>query len=269
MSFNLQEGSYIYRGDAFGVSARFEHPDKVLVPTQAQAILAATGGEASSVVRDFNFQDRVMFSEATARAVGTSHDDTYYTDVTATIRDFRFMQVHADFINMHIASVHRRSGRTPVAIDEGDVTFTGSTISGLIVAGNKIEIEWDETLSKYPTFERLHAALPKRGVTYGCGTTKHHLKHDTIASIVGGVKQLSDSEKKALRKDPTANLTGVRFYRNVVLVPDFGKIFIGEVLIERAIRRINMLRIELGCGTGGGGTAGGGTGNGADIPPAP
>ena len=61
MSFNLQQGSYIYHGDAFGVSARFEHPNKTTVPTQAQAILAPTGGEAFSSVRDYNFQDAVVF----------------------------------------------------------------------------------------------------------------------------------------------------------------------------------------------------------------
>lgn len=268
MSFNLQEGSYIYRGDAFGVSARFEHPDRGLVPTQAQAILAPTGGEAYSSVRDFNFQDKVSFSEATARAVGTKHDDTYFTDVTATVRDFRFLQVHADIINMHISSVHRRADKRGTDIIEGDVSLSGSTISGLIIAGHKIEIEWDETLSKYTTFETLRKALPKRGFTYGCGNAKEHIINDSIAKIVGGVQELSAAEAKMLTKDPDARLTGLRYFRNIVLVPDFGKIFIGEVLIERATRRLNMLRVELGCGTNGGGTAGGGTGNGTDIPPA-
>lgn len=268
MSFNLQEGSYIYRGDAFGVSARFDHPNKVTVPTQAQAILAPTGGEAFSSVRNYNFNDAVVFDEAIARAVGSRDPDgSYHTDVTSTIRNLRFLQVHADFINMRIVSVRRPDKRNKGLIPENDVTFPGAKIDGLVIAGHRVDITIDETPSKFPTYEALHKAFPKRGFTYGCGTLAGTHKHDTIVAKIDGIEPLSKAESKLLMKDPDAQLSGLRYYRNVVLVPEFGKIFVGELLIERGIRRLNMLRIELGCGTGGGGSAGGGTGDGGDIPP--
>lgn len=268
MSFNLNEGSYIYRGDAFGVSARFDHPNKVTVPTQAQAVLAPTGGEAFASVRNFNFQDAVVFDEATARVVGSRDPDgSYHTDVSATIRNLRFLQVHADVINMRLTSVHRIRERRKGIIDEADISTAGSKIHGLIVAGHVIEIEWDESPSSAATFESYRKAFPKRGFAYGTGGVKDHLVHDTIVKRLSGVDPLTKAEAKTLLDDPDATLPGLRCYRNVILVPEFGKIFVGELLIERAIRRINMLRIELGCGTGGGGSAGGGTGNGGEIPP--
>lgn len=271
MSFNLQQGSYIYHGDAFGVSARFEHPNKMTVPTQAQAILAPTGGEAFSSVRDFNFQDAVMFDEAMARAVGSQDPDgSYHTDASATIRNLRFLQVHADFVNARVTSVHRVRETRKGVIDEADVSVTGSAIQNLIIAGQKIDLAFDtETFARFPTFESLRKGDPKRGFLYGHGSVKDAIVHTTIVKAIDGVPQLSASERKTLLNDADAELSGIRYYNNVVLVPHFGKIFIGEVIIERGYRRINMLRIELGCGTGGGGTVGGGGGNGGDIPPAP
>src|SRR5436190_6865458 len=99
MSFNLEEASYIYHGDAFGVSAHFDHPNKSTLPTQAQAVLAPTGGEAFSSVRSFNHHDAVVFDEAVARAVGSRDPDgSYHTDVSARISNIRFDQVHAELV---------------------------------------------------------------------------------------------------------------------------------------------------------------------------
>ena len=268
MSFSLNEGSYIYRGDAFGVSARFDHPNKMTVPTQAQAVLAPSGGEAYSSVRSFNHQDAVVFEEATARVVGSKDPDgSYHTDVTSNVRGLRFLQVHADIINMRITSVHRIRERRKGVMDEADIRFGGSAIKGLVVAGQVIDVDIDEDPSSEGTFIGYRKKFPKRGFVYEQGGVKDAVAHDTIVKSIRGVQKLSADEAKLLAKDPNATLTGVRYYRNVVLVPEFGKIFIGELLIERGIRRLNMLRIELGCGTGGGGSAGGGSGDGGEIPP--
>jgi hypothetical protein len=267
MSFNLNEGSYIYRGDAFGVSARFDHPNKDTVPTQAQAVLAPTGGEAYSSVKNFNHRDAVVFDEAMARVVGSKDPDgSYHTDVTSSVRNLRFLQVHADIINMRITSVHRVRSTSRV-MPEADIGFAGCSIKGLVIAGHVIEVDLDDEPSKAPTFVGYRKAYPKRGFVYESGGVKEHIIHDTLVKSISGVQRLSKDEANALVKDPNATLAGLRYYRNVVLVPEFGKIFIGELLIERGLRRVNMLRIELGCGTGGGGSAGGGGGDGGDIPP--
>jgi hypothetical protein len=265
MSFSLDEGSYIYRGDAFGVSARFDHPNKDTVPTQAQAVLAPSGGEAYSSVRNFNHRDAVVFDEAMARAVGSKDPDgSYHTEVTSTVRNLRFLQVHADLINMRITSVHRVRSRKGV-IDEAEIGFSGCSIKGLVIAGHMIEVNIPDIAA--PTFVEYRKKYPKRGHVYESGGVKDLVVHDTLVDGITGVQRLSKDEANALLKDPNATLPGLRYYRNVVLVPEFGKIFIGELLIERGLRRVNMLRIELGCGTGGGGSAGGGGGDGGDIPP--
>ena len=260
------ESSFLFHGSAFGLAARFDHPEKVTIPTQAMAVLAPTGGEASSTVKSFQYKEAVTFDEATARVVGSQDPDgSYHTDVTATIRGLRFLQlVHADLIVARVNSIHRPRETRRGIIDESEVTVTGSGIEGLYIAGKKLDFELDtEVFSDNATFEKLRKA--KRGGMYGHAPAKETLIRHSVVKAIDG-QPISDAERKMTR-DPKYILPGVRIDGHVVWVPHFGKIFIGEVIVQRGYRRINMLRMELGCGTGGGGTAGGGEGNGGEIPP--
>lgn len=261
------ESSFLYHGSAFGLAARFDHPEKVTIPTQAMAVLAPTGGEASSIVRSFNWKDSVLFEEASARVVGSQdRDGSYHTEVTATVRGLRFLQlVQADFIVARVNSIHRPRETRRGIVDETEITFTGSSIEGLYLGGKRLDLHLDfEAFSKYPTYESLVKA--KRGLSFMHAGMKDAFRHDSVVKEVA-CDRITDAERKKTA-DPKYILPGIRKDGNVVWVPHFGKIFIGEVIAERGYRRINMLRMELGCGTGGGGTAGGGEGNGAEIPPA-
>jgi hypothetical protein len=260
------ESSFLFHGSAFGLAARFDHPEKVTIPTQAMAVLAPTGGEASSTVKSFQYKDAIMFEEATARVVGSQDPDgSYHTDVTATIRGLRFLQlVQADLIVARVNSIHRPRETRKGIIDEAEVTVTGSAIEGLYIAGKKLNFEMDcEVFSHNATFDKLRKA--KRGAMYSHSGAKETLIRDSVVKAID-CQRITDAERKKTA-DPKYILPGVRVDGNVVWVPHFGKIFIGEVIIQRGYRRINMLRMELGCGTGGGGTAGGGEGNGGEIPP--
>lgn len=260
-------GSFLYHGSAFGVAARFDHPNKITIPTQAVAVLSPSGGESWSAVGRFE-QNGVIFEEATARAAGSEDPNgSRHTEVTATVRGIRFLQlVEADRVVARVNSIHRLKETRNGVIDESEVTFTGSNITGLHIAGKSMDLEIDtELFARYSTFERLRKGEPKHGTLYSQGGVKEGLVYSSIVKAID-CQPLTAAERKSL-SDPAYTLPGIRCDGNVVLVPHFGKIFIGEVLIQRGYRRINMLRMELGCGTGGGGTVGGGDGNGTEIPP--
>ena len=260
-------GSFLYHGSAFGVAAQFDHPNKVTIPTQAMAVLSPSGGEAMSSVDKFD-QYGVAFEQATARAAGSQDPDgSRHTEVTATVRGVRFLQlVEANYVVARVNSIHRVRETKAGIVDEAEVNFTNSGIDRLFIAGKEIGIGWNtEKFAQYPTFERLRKGDPKCGVAYGCAGVKDHILYTSIVDEID-CQPLSKDERKALG-NPEYTLPGVRCDGNVLLVPHFGKIFIGEVIIQRGYRRINMLRMELGCGTGGGGTVGGGDGNGTQIPP--
>jgi hypothetical protein len=50
-------------------------------------------------------------------------------------------------------------------------------------------------------------------------------------------------------------------------IKDFATLYLGEYRISKFTRRLNMLRVELGCGTGGSVSFGEGGGNGQWEPP--
>ena len=270
MSFT-QGRTYLYRGSAFGFAAQFDHPSKATIPTQAMAVLAPTGGEAFSTVRNFDYQNIITFDEASAYAVGSEDPDgSHHSVATVAVRNFRFLNViEADLVTMRVASVHRPRGEArDETIEEGEVTLTGSCIHGLRIACQPIDLTFrTELFAEHPTFDRFVKGGRDAGKCYAHGSAEKGLIVTSIVERVAGCQALSDDERKNLF-NPRFALSGIRCSRNAVFVPGFGRIVIGEVIIERGYRRINMLRIELGCGNAGTGTVGGGEGNGAEIPPA-
>jgi hypothetical protein len=58
----------------------------------------------------------------------------------------------------------------------------------------------------------------------------------------------------------------LKTYGNVIVVPQFGKIFLGEVILKKGTRQLTMLRLELGSPVAGHMVICGGGGNRAGWP---
>ena len=70
----------------------------------------------------------------------------------------------------------------------------------------------------------------------------------------------------SLVKDMKINCPGVKTVGHAFEVPEFGRVYIGEVIAERCKRTVTMLRIQLGCSVVGGVTAAQTAGNGRTLP---
>jgi hypothetical protein len=244
MSIQPNRGSYLYHGSAFGFGAQFTHPTKSTIPTQAVAIVPPSGGESFACVKDYDYNCIVTFDEATAYAAGTEDPDgSHNTLASVTIRNFNFLNmVHAELIVMRITTKHPPSrGKAGDPLPEAEISFRGSHVQGLYVGGARPALNFDTALfDECVTFDRLRARTDDKRC---------------FSHVKGG--------------DPTVIHTSLTGNPDPIEIPDFGRIFIGEVIAQRGYRRVNMLRFDLGCSVGGSGTAGGGEGNGTDIPPAP
>jgi len=99
----------------------------------------------------------------------------------------------------------------------------------LCVSGCPVEIEFDYTfLLKHKTFDDLSknlAALKKSG---------------RMAEESHGVILCS------LVKSLKVECPGVEVQGHVITVPHFGKIYIGELLVEPGFKRLSMMHLELG-----------------------
>ncbi|HYM61982.1 MAG TPA: hypothetical protein VEZ11_13950 [Thermoanaerobaculia bacterium] len=207
---------------------------------------------------------------------------------TATIEGLNVQDVlRVDKIVARVTSSHSPKSSGPGKIDEADIRTTGSHIEGLKVGGTSVRVEIDDTLDRYSTLDAFNNA-------YASDET---LRDDCNARFLWGRPpdgipadlarryawceelcraQSSDgrfappSSKGLIMGSIVGNITPrngkLAAFGNVIVVPDFGKIFLGELFIYQGRRRLNMLRLELGSPLDGDITVSSGESNGTPFP---
>jgi hypothetical protein len=216
-----------------------------IIPAQGIASLSSTGGESYSTVRDYNWKGLITFDEASAYATGSKEfdeveqKDVYNTLSTVTVRNLNVANmVHADLVVARVTSKHVFGSA------EGEVTFTGSMIQNLVIAGHSVNVVMDEKpFTDFPTYAGLSNELARCRPTFA--------RNDDVTKVL--------SCSLATRVGDTDG-----FWVNI---PEFGTIYVAQVIIKPSYRRISMLRFELGCPLCGDAEVGGGETNGVPYWP--
>jgi hypothetical protein len=235
--------SFAYHAQCTGFSAALTKPCCENIPGQASIALSKTGGESYSRVEKFNWKGLITFDEASAYATGSRDHGAYNTLSTVTIRNLNVANmVHADLVVARVTSKHQKGA------DEGDITFAGSMIRNLTVAGEPVELEFEhEAFASHPTYAAFAQNVNNLGVTTPYVDPKT------------GVVTCS-----LLRAARAATLKPSGY---TITVPEFGTIYIAQVIIRPGYRRLSMLRFELGCPLAGSAEAGGSESNGIEYWP--
>jgi hypothetical protein len=241
--------SFAYHAQAVGFAASLTRPCYENIPSLATASLSMTGGESYSTVKNYNWKGLISFDEASAYATGSKGQSAskehegkvvYNTLSTVTVKNLNVANmVHADLVVARVTSKHYAGE------PEAEITFAGSTIQNLVIAGHRrdVVIE-DDLLNKFPTYARLSNELQ---AAQNKDLMWKDPKQDLISCSL--VKRVGDHE-------------GFMFP-----IPEFGPIYVAHVLMKPSYRRISMLRFELGCPIGGSMEAAGGETNGAPYWP--
>jgi hypothetical protein len=182
--------------------------------------------------------------------------------------------VTADRIVMKLSSQHVPGE------DEGRIIPLGSKFENLKVAGHLVDVQIDHDLfcqcDTYGEFKRRY----KDDADFRKKTRKQFMWGDYDADTPQFLKdrfkwhtgQDTPPESKgiapctmvkAVVHDQPATL---KTYGNVMIVPQFGKIFFGEMVLENSTRSVTMLRLALGSPVDGDVEIGGGTTNGTGYP---
>ncbi len=272
--------TFFYHASGNAVGGVITRPFFANIDGRASAALPITGGYATSEFADFSYPQVVSFKKASTQLAGSfnAKDETYDTLVTVVIEGLNILDtVTADRIVMKLSSQHHKKE------NEGHVIPLGSKFENLRIAGHPVEVQLDHELfcacDTYTGFKKRYKEDEKfRNTTrkqflwgdYDADTPqflkdrfKWHTGPDTPPEAKGIVP--CHMVKVIVHEEPAKPL--LKTWGNLIRVPQFGDIFLGELILADGTRRASMMRLELGSPIGGSFTVGYATANGTTWPP--
>jgi hypothetical protein len=231
-----EDPRYFFNAYATGFSGRITKPFDQLIDVQASCALPPSGGYASSRVDGFRLKEIISFSSAYTQVTGSAHDEeqAWNQVATSTIENLNIQgQVTADRVTAWMSI--KRGYKTELPV----FRILGCRFDNLFVSGDPVSLEFDQSIETWAeAVQKFSPYQPPKG-------------NVIVGSAVQNVKAKGLIEP------------------NIIDVPDFGRVILGEYLITPNARSLTMFRVEMGCGfegSGGGGNVGG---NGTQYPPYP
>jgi hypothetical protein len=260
---------YIFHGDAVAVGGRVVRPKDVWFDPRCASTLPPVGGRTSAVIKARRFDKFLKFGSATSLAegafddrkkhqqvtkgVGRQEDLSATTTVRAAIGDLVVgidpqLTIKRLRVSLISKSPEKPEGETIVGMGQD------AAINGVAIGGHKLIIELNKTLFREnDTFTKLKRAA--EDATY----MQNHAACLVVGATIDGKPQIGLIEVRGVvygtivqsirwagKPYPGAVIDG-----HLVTVPEFGKIYLGEIFIARDSRRITLLRCEFGSPFGG------------------
>lgn len=272
--------AFYFHSDANSLGGTIDQPFQKAIPSQASAALPASGGHITTRTEAFNFEEIISCRAAYTRVSGREiqKNGPWSTLVTSVVEGLNVLDViTAERAVAQISAEYSIDSRYP------RVSLAGSHFDGLKVGG-------------YDAFPRLNSSL----LTPGCGADASQGRltfpdfqktgREQAGKLLDSVRgsngwdayqwiverygwMASDREAGedgfvlcSLVDEIEQAVPGCSF-RHVLEVPDFGRIFLGEVLVSPQSVRLSMVRTDLGCLVSGAMSAASGGVGGHTVPP--
>ena len=253
--------SYIYNGHGHALSGRITRPFDQIIEVQAGMSLPTGGGYGSARVGNFRLKEVVSFDTAFTQVSGSENkdDNSHTTLVSTTIERLNVLDVvKADRVVARLASHH------PVGHEEPHIVLIGSQFENLRIAGCPVHVEMNhEVFLRADTYAGIRKEFETNADFRKMAEDPVHIGRTQKLPGECGVLFCT------LVREMKISCPGVTARGHVFDVPQFGKIYVAEVVAEHSQRTLTMLRMELGSPTGGPIIAAQVQGNGQPYPPPP
>lgn len=272
---------FYYNASASSLGGTILTPVKKMIPTQASVSLPSVGGHAQHKTEAFHHDDILSCRSAYTHVSGTAHseDGPWKTLITSVVEGLNILEVvTAERVVAQLSIEHRLDSKFPT------VSFAGSHFHNLRIAG------FDPRLAHNPDLLGLRE---ENSATRTALEWKHFFDtgHRQAGKLVGGIQaDKSDrsfswlAERLQWMADGKINegdtvlcslIDGIgekasipgNNFGHVIDIPDFGRLYLGEILAHGKSVELTMIRAELGCATSGSVSASRGTGSGTHVPP--
>jgi len=265
--------TFYYHADANSLGGFIEKPFPRIVPSQASASLPPVGGQVTSRTEAFNFEEIVSCRSAYTRVAGSqiAQGGPWAMTITSVVEDLNILEViTADRLVAQVSFVYETDGSYLVSL-------AGSRYEGLRLGGCDASPTLNPSLLCGPNPQLTLAVLRQTGREQAgkmIRSVEADQKRGDLQWVIdrfGWMAADRDPEEDAcvlcsLVDGVDPGIPGTAFGHAVEL-PDFGRIFLGELLVCRSSIQVTLIRAELGCAQSGTISAACAAGIGSTVPP--
>lgn len=251
------EPRFIFRGNAFGIGGHIREPYFPHFEVQAASSLPTVGGLSKSEAKGASFGKLFSFGNARTMASGGVRPTLFHAgtpnNTTLVQSEVYDMLVEGRF-HVHRQSMALRSHANPED-EQPSVVPEETEIEGVTLDSCKVDVILEtDPFRESPTKKDLrntYKAKPEFRKQYqsrffrppnakGPEDELYESKGLIFATIVKQIIVHHD-EKKCKNHQGKLEVKD-----NLIIVPNFGKVFFGELIIGDHYRRLSAIRMELG-----------------------
>lgn len=270
------EKRFVFSGHAIGVAAHFHRIDDVQdldhnIPALGSSAIPSVGGHALHRVENFAYTAShprqitlLSAQDAETQARGKCLPNKQFeTEISAVVHSLHVVEkFHVDLVEMHQSSTR--------GWDDGEssIKTSGSKIQGMRLGNVLVTVELDEEpFATCGTINELKAFYSKQSEAWrGENCARFHTPKDAKELKDHNGRYFGSLVKKISLDGPKEELQKIHPDGYSIKWDGFGKIFLGEVIVSRHDRKIDMIRLRMGSDAGGGGISGGGATNSQTVP---
>jgi hypothetical protein len=271
---------FYFHADASSLGGFIEEPFQKHLPPQASASLPSVGGHITSRTEAFDFEGVISCRSAATRVSGRhlGEDGSASILVTSTLEGLNILEiVKADRIVAQVTAEFSSGGGFP------RISLAGSHFDGLTIGHSDASLALNSGLlgfasgakaSRTPMTQALFHETGKQQAAKLIKSVKAETDQDALRWLTNRYGWM-DSDRKPEKDgfslcslvDGVGGAIPGRSFGHVIEVPDFGRIFLGEMLIYPRSVQLTMVRAELGCSTMGKASVGQASVRGGTVPP--
>ena len=252
---NTLKRTHFYSAEGNALGGTITRPHNQIVASQANASLPETGGFVSSVGHAFHHDKLISCSGSYCHVAGGVNPKSggYTTLVTSVVEGLNILDiVTADRVVARISSEHPAVGYTP------KVTLVGSNFINLRIAGFPVEAVLNFDLlnppDQYPESPWLRNAAFIETIRQQYRSRAKSPVAQEIEQQSGWIESDEGIEQRGYIVCSLVDRIAGRFpgesSGNLVVVPEVGRFYFGELIVDQGTFTLSMIRAELGSPIG-------------------
>jgi hypothetical protein len=247
---------FYFHGDACPIGGHFTNPVQANVPGHGSCSLPQAGGYCANRVSGYRLDKLVSFDAAYSEIYGTENKTTgsWTTQVTSVVEGLNIMDtVQADRVVATLTVEHSRD-----SVFQPTVVVGESQFQNLRIAKAKVNpVFGRDIITPYQkgTFPKVALVDDSSFVSHAVNQYTKLSRADRAPEWLKERYAWIQSEEARKQKgyvlcslvDEVQGAKPGSSFGHVLNVPEFGNIFLSELLVDQHTFHLTMIRMEMGC----------------------